>query len=124
MGRSTEAGDDATLLIRAMIAAANADGAIDPQERERILGKLETLQLSEEEHAFLDREFLSPADLDGIVRGVKTREMAQQVYAVSLLAIDVDTEAEREYMATLARNLGLDDSNVKRIQTELGVGKE
>jgi len=124
MTQSTEADHDPILLIRAMIAAANADGVIDQQERERILGKLETVRLSEEEHSFLARELLSPANVEGIVSLVKNREMAQQVYAVSLLAIDVDTEAEREYMETLARKLDLDEANVNRIRAELGIGNK
>lgn len=43
---------DAVLLIRAMIAAANADGVIDAQERSSILDKLKSVDLSQEEQQF------------------------------------------------------------------------
>ncbi|WP_319406052.1 tellurite resistance TerB family protein [uncultured Desulfosarcina sp.] len=110
---------EAVLLIRSMIAAANADGVIDQTERNHILERLQTIDLSPEEHTFIVRELLSPVDLETIVGGVTSPEMARQVYTVSLMAIDVDTEAERRYMDTLASRLGLDESTVGQIQHSL-----
>ena len=110
---------DAVLLIRAMIAAANADGVIDETEREAILGRLRTVDLSPEEQAFITQELFSPADLETIVRNVNSAELARQVYAVSLMAIEVDTEKERQYMDTLADRLGLDQVVVGEISRSL-----
>ena len=110
---------DAVLLIRAMIAAANADGVIDETEREAILGRLRTVDLSPEEQAFITQELFSPADLETIVRNVNSAELARQVYAVSLMAIEVDTEKERQYMDTLADRLGLDQAAVGEINRSL-----
>lgn len=112
---------DAVLLIRAMIAAANADGVIDETERNRILEKLKAVSLSEEEHSFIVHELLSPGDLESIAGQVDTPETARQVYAVSLVAIDVDTAAERDYLAALAQRMGLDDSATAAIKAELGL---
>jgi uncharacterized membrane protein YebE (DUF533 family) len=119
----SEDGQDVVLLIRAMIAAANADGMIDQEERNRILGKLETVDLTDQEHAFIARELLSPAGMEGIVSKVKSQEMAEQIYTVSLLAIEVDTDAERTYMNTLAQRLGLDEADVTDIHRKLGIEK-
>jgi uncharacterized membrane protein YebE (DUF533 family) len=119
----SEEGRDAVLLIRAMIAAANADGVIDQEERNRILGKLETVDLSEQEHSFVVRELLSPADMDNIVTAVTSREMGKQVYMVSLLAIEVDTDAERTYINTLAQRLGLEETDINDIHRKLGIEK-
>lgn len=116
-----ESGMRAVLMIRAMIAAANADGVIDDTERNRILKKLEALSLSDEEHSFIVKELLSPADLDQIAVQVDSMETAENVYTVSLLAIDIDTDAERTYMRTLANKLGLDDSILDKIHGELGI---
>ena len=110
---------DAVLLIRAMIAAANADGVIDQAERNQILERLRAVDLSPEEHGFIVQELLSPADLETIVAGVNSPELARQVVTVSLMAIDVDTEQERQYMETLASRLGLDESTVEQIQRSL-----
>ncbi len=116
-----EAGVHAVLMIRAMIAAANADGVIDETERNRILKKLEAVNLSDEEHSFIVKELLSPADLDQIAVQVDSPETAENVYMVSLLAIDIDTDAERTYMRTLADKLGLDDSILDKIHGNLGI---
>jgi len=118
-----EGSQDAVLLIRAMIAAANADGVIDQEERNRILGKLETIDFSEQEHSFVVRELLSPVGMESIVTQVKSPEMAKQIYTVSLLAIEVDTDAERTYINTLAQRLGLDESDVIEIHRKLGIEK-
>ena len=111
------------LLIRAMIAAANADGVIDEEERNGILKKLETMDLTDQEHSFIVNELLSPAGLGDIVSQVNTPEMAKKVYTVSLLAIEVDTDAERTYMNTLAQQLSLNESDLNDIYRKLGVEK-
>lgn len=120
---ATEAGQEAVLLIRAMIAAANADGVIDEEERNRILKKLETMDLSDQEHSFIVKELLSPARLEDIVAQIKSPKMARMVYMVSLLAIEVDTDAERAYMETLARQSSLNDSDLNDIYRTLGIEK-
>jgi uncharacterized membrane protein YebE (DUF533 family) len=120
-GDDSEGGQDAVLLIRAMIAAANADGVIDQEERNRILGKLETLDLSHQEHSFIVRELLSPVGMENIVTAVKSQKMAKQVYTVSLLTIEVDTDAERTYINTLAQRLGLDESDINDIHRKFGI---
>ena len=112
---------DAVLLIRAMIAAANADGVIDETEREAILGRLRTVDLSPEEQAFIMQELFSPADLETIVSSVNSAQLARQVYAVSLMAIEVDTERERQYMDALANRLGLDQAAVAEITRGLEI---
>jgi uncharacterized membrane protein YebE (DUF533 family) len=118
-----KAGQEAVLLIRAMIAAANADGVIDEEERNRILKKLETADLSDQEHSFIIKELLSPTGLEDIVAQVKSPEMAKKVYSVSLLAIEVDTDAERTYMNTLARQMNLNESDLNDIYRTLGIDK-
>ena len=120
---ATEAGQEAVLLIRAMIAAANADGVIDKDERNRILKKLETLDLSNQEHSFIVKELLFPAGLEDIAAQVKSPEMAKMFYTVSLLAIEVDTDAERTYMNTLAQRIGLTESDIDDIYRTLGIEK-
>ena len=107
------------LLIRAMIAAANADGVIDAQERANILDRLKSSELSAEERDFIVSELLSPQDFEGIAAAVTSPELARQVYLVSLMAIEVDTEAERTYMANLARRLGLSEENVAEINASM-----
>jgi len=110
---------EAVILIRAMIAAANADGIIDHTERENILKRLQTIDLSPEEHRFIVQELLSPADLETIVSSVNRPDLARQVYMASMMAVEVDTEKERRYMEDLANRLGLDKPTVDQIQRSL-----
>lgn len=112
---------DAVLLIRAMIAAANADGFIDAKEKRRILKRFQTLDLSELEHTFIAGELSSPANLDQIVSQVESPEIAVQIYAVSLMAIDVDTDTEHRYMDGLARRLDIDNEKQRWIHEKLGI---
>jgi uncharacterized membrane protein YebE (DUF533 family) len=97
----------AMLLIRAMIAAANADGQITPDERQRITSKLEQAGAGPEERAVLARELESPRSADQIVREVKDQETAVQVYLASRLAMNPDTAAERAYLDFLAARLNI-----------------
>ena len=113
------AGSEAVLLIRAMIAAANADGVIDQDERNQIIQRLRSIELSPEEQAFITQELLSPADLATIVAGVTSEALARQVYTVSLMAIEVDTPQEVQYMASLADRLGIDPATVDEINRSL-----
>jgi uncharacterized membrane protein YebE (DUF533 family) len=109
------------LLIRAMIAAANADGSIDPQERQQIESRLSAVNLSSEEQAFVDRELASPCRLADILSAVSSPDLARQVYTVSLVAITIDTDTERAYIQDLSRGLGLSPDDVAGIHGRLGV---
>jgi hypothetical protein len=114
---------DAILMIRAMIAAAYADGMLDSQEMKNIMDRMESAGLDNEERQFILREFSNPADIDTIIGEVNTPAMAQQVYAVSLMAIEVDTDKEREYLDTLARRLFLSGAVIAGIHESLGKSK-
>jgi len=111
----------ATLLLRAMINAAKADGQIDQKEMERILGKLQEAGSDASARDFVISEMGKPLDLNGLVAAVKTPHQAVQVYAASLLAIDVDTPAETKYLAQLAQALKLGPDVVAQINGAMGV---
>ncbi|MCD7060219.1 tellurite resistance TerB family protein [Pelagibacterium xiamenense] len=102
-------------LVRAMIAAAKADGRVDADEKERIFGRLEAMDLSAEEKAFVFDELATPLDLDAVVRGADTPEHAAEIYAASLVAITADTASERAYLETLANRLKLPAALVTEI---------
>lgn len=114
--------DLASLVVRAMINAAKADGEIDATEKQRILGKLAEDGADAEAHAFVEAEMHKSLDTAALVRDVAGRaDVAIQVYAASLLAIEVDTPVEEEYLRTLAQALGLDAATVAQIHQTLGV---
>jgi uncharacterized membrane protein YebE (DUF533 family) len=94
-------------LLRAMIAAAKADGRIDAEENQRIFARLETLDLDPQCKAFVFDELSSPLNVDAVVAGADTPEHAAEIYAASLVAIEADTPAEKAYLQMLAARLGL-----------------
>lgn len=108
------------LLVRAMIAAAKADGQVDDQEMERIVGKIDTDGVSDEERRFVSDELNAPVDIAGLAAGATSPVVAAEVYAASLLAIDVDTPEEAGYLRDLAAALGLDATTVARLHELTG----
>ena len=114
--------NDAQIIVKAMINAAKADGRIDDAEIKKIIGKLQEDGLTEEEKQFFIEEANKPLDIDEIVRLAGNRpELAAQIYTASLLAIEVDTPAEQQYMRELAEKLGLDPAVTEHIHQFLGM---
>lgn len=95
------------LLIRTMIAAANADGHIDAAERDTILARARDGGLNEETLAWLEAEIAKPQTLGQVIANGRA-DLAAETYAAAALAITVDTEAERNWLDALARGLQLD----------------
>ena len=113
---------DAEIIVKAMINAAKADGRIDDNEIQKIVGKLQEDGLTEEEKELFMTEASKPMDIDAVIASAGGRpEMAAQIYSASLLAIEVDTPAEQQYMQQLAQGLGLDPQVIDHIHKFLGV---
>jgi uncharacterized membrane protein YebE (DUF533 family) len=108
------------LVLRAMIAAAKADGEIGEDEIQRIVGRIGANGLSEDERQFLIDELRRPLDLAALVAGVPNEAVAAEVYAASLLAIELDTPAEAAYLRDLARALRLDGDTLTRLHQITG----
>jgi uncharacterized membrane protein YebE (DUF533 family) len=107
-------------LVRAMIAAAKADGQIDAEEKQAIFDKLQTMPLSAEEKAFVFDELASPLDINAVVARADTPAHAAEIYAASLVAMRPDSAAERDYLEALAYKLRLDPGLVAEIHREAG----
>lgn len=106
----------AAVLVRAMIAAAKADGHIDETERQRILGQVDALGLEAPDREFLFAELTGPLDVAAVAAGADSEETAMEIYAASLLCIDIDSVAERRYLDDLARRLRLDPGLARSIE--------
>jgi hypothetical protein len=107
---------EAMLLIQAMIAAANCDYEIDADERARIVRTMEEAGLDESERKVLTDELEHPKDIASIAARATTPAMRRDVYLASEMAIDADTKAEQNYLAKLARQLGLGDEEVAELR--------
>lgn len=107
----------AQVVLMAMINAAKADGRIDPQEAERIVGQLDRMGADQKVRDFVFEEMAGPLDTRAMVEAArKSPELAAQVYAATLLAVEVDTAAENHYLEELQRALGLPEAVAARIE--------
>lgn len=109
----------AALMLRAMIQAAKSDGTLDDAEQAKLVDQLGG-DVDNEEAAFVRAEMGRPVNVDALVAEVP-EGMEQQIYAVSLLGIDLDSQPEAEYLHKLARGLGLEARAVNDIHAQLGV---
>jgi uncharacterized membrane protein YebE (DUF533 family) len=106
----------ALVLIRAMIAAAKADGHIDDEERRKIGDKLALSGIGSEAEQFLNDELAKPANMDELVAAATTDAQKVELYTASRLAITSDTRAERGYLDLLAGRLNMPDTLVDHIE--------
>jgi len=110
------------LILKAMINAAKADGRIDEGEIQRILGKLQETGVDEEARQFILTEMRKPMETEKLVAAAKGYpELAAEMYGASLLAIEVDTSAEKQYLDRLAAGLGLHPEVARRIKEAVGL---
>jgi uncharacterized membrane protein YebE (DUF533 family) len=112
----------AGLIIKAMINAAKADGQIDKDEVQRIIGKLGEAGLDQKTRDFVLAEMNKPMDTEELVAAAQGNpQLAAQLYAASLLGIEVDTPGERAYLEDLAKKLGLVPQAVTNLENTLGL---
>jgi uncharacterized membrane protein YebE (DUF533 family) len=117
-----ELASNAELVLRAMINAAKADGRVDETEIRRILGKVQESGADAQALEHLSAELKKPMETEALVAAAKASpELAVQLYSASLLAIEVDTPQETQYLQGLAAALGLEPELTQRIHQELGL---
>lgn len=110
------------LVLKAMINAAKADGQIDEEEIHRIVGKLQEAGADAEDQRYVLTQMQKPMETEDLITAVKGRpELAAQVYAASLMAIEVDTPAEKAYLGQLASGLGLTPGVTGKIEQMVGL---
>ncbi len=101
--------DAAQLYIRAMIAAAAADGRIDDAEQAKVIGGLKQAGLDAEAEEFLANALNNPVSPQDLANAVSSPEEAIQVYTAARMAIEPDTRGEQQFLASLAAALGIDN---------------
>lgn len=107
--------DTALLLVRAMVAAADADGTISADERARIMAHADEAGADAEDRRALERELANPRPLDELLGQVRDRETAEEFYLASRMAVDGTTEANRAYLGRLRERLGLGEQEAAEI---------
>ncbi len=110
------------IVLRAMINAIKADGRVDQNEVNRMMGKFSELGVDAEGQRHLMTQLQQPMETEKLIAAAKNQpDLAAQIYAASLLAIEVDTQAEKNYLDQLATGLGLAPQVTGRIQQMVGL---
>lgn len=112
------------LLLRAMVAAAHADGKLEPSERGVIFERIARLDIASADKAELWDQLDHPVGIDALAASAATPERAAAVYAAALLAIEVDSAQERAWLSQLAARLRLAPELVASLHSEAGVAPE
>ncbi|MDR0279926.1 MAG: tellurite resistance TerB family protein [Paucimonas sp.] len=96
-------------ILKALVAAAKADGHVDARERELIEGEFVKLSGNDRDlQHWLHAELNKPLDPADVARAATTPEMAAEMYLASVLLVDEQHFMERAYLDELARQLRLD----------------
>lgn len=102
-------------ILKALVAAAKADGHIDERERAMIDGELSKLGGDPALQQWLRTELNKPLDPAEVASAASTPEIAAEMYIASLILVDEEHFMERAYLDELAKQLKLDPG----LKTEL-----
>ncbi len=105
-------------LLKAMIAAAKADGHIDAFERQRIDQAIGKMGLGSEAAALFQEELRKPLNPAEIASAAESPEAAAEIYLMSRMVVDLDHPQERSYLEQLATALDLDDDLVQHLDQQ------
>ena len=110
--------EEVYILLKAMVNAAKSDGHIDADERKKIIDFMG--DMSKVEQMFVDQELQKELHIEEFLKEIP-KGMEEQVYYMSLFAIDLDNESEREYLEMLSTRLNLPYRVVDSIHESLDV---
>ena len=102
-------------ILKALVAAAKADGHVDERERALIEGEFVKLDQDPQLQQWLHAELHKPLDPADVARAASTPEMAAEMYIASVMLVDEEHFMERAYLDELAKQLKLDPA----LKTEL-----
>lgn len=106
-------------VLVAMIQGAKADGHIDADEHARIFQQVEALALDSEAKAFVMDELAAPQDVGRVAAYASGAEVATELYAAALLAMDPDTATERQFLTRLRTALNLDHDLAAQVEAAI-----
>ena len=106
------------VCIQAMIAAAKSDGKIDSKENRKLHEAIMKAKLGAAETDLVFDLLESHIDLDQLAEAIVHEDHKAQVYLAAFLAIEVDQDAEREFLDSLAAKLGLNPAFARFLEHE------
>jgi uncharacterized membrane protein YebE (DUF533 family) len=118
----SEAEDHSRAVLKALVAAAKADGHIDAREQQLIDEELGKLADDASVRDWLKRELNKPLDPEEVASAAGSLEMASEMYLVSLMMVDEQSYMERAYLRELARHLKLDPALRSNLEAQARQG--
>ncbi|WP_439550344.1 DUF533 domain-containing protein [Falsiroseomonas sp.] len=110
---------ESLLLIRAMIAAAKADGAVDATERRAIAEQLDAAGLEADERDFVLADFDKPLAPEALAKQATDPMLRARLYAAAVAAMGEITPPERDWLDRLAKAMKLDRAAAAAIEERL-----
>jgi uncharacterized membrane protein YebE (DUF533 family) len=94
-------------MLKALIAAAKADGHMDEREQGLVHAELQRIEADAATRAWVDTELRRPVEPAEVAAAASGPEMAAEIYLASLLVVDQTSTMERAYLDALATELRL-----------------
>ncbi|KII76867.1 tellurite resistance TerB family protein [Vibrio renipiscarius] len=107
------------LIIKAMIAAAKADGHVDNDEMAQIESAIEQSGADQELRELIHQELNKPLDPTQIARLASSPQQAAEVYLASLLVVDEQNFMEKAYLQELAKQLQLAPEVIQQLEIQV-----
>lgn len=95
-------------ILRALIAAAKADGRIDDAEKQMISTEIGRHTDDPQLQQWLDDEVAKPLDASEVAQSATDPGMASEMYLASVMLVDNQQDAERNYLDELAAALQIE----------------
>lgn len=102
----------AGLMLKCMIQAVKCDGALDADEKQKLMSQLG--DATEAEMKFVNAELAAPLDIEGLAKQIP-QGLEAQAYMMSLMAINLDNRNEAQYLNSLAQALDLEKEQVNAV---------
>lgn len=101
------ANERSEILIKAMLAAAKADGKIDEEETQEIKAQIQRLGLDHSIEDLMHSGVVTPLSAKSVAKLAHNMNIAIEIYLVSVLMTSTENVQEQRYMASLAKALEL-----------------
>jgi len=95
-------------VLRALIAAAKADGRIDDKEKQMISAEIGRHTDDPQLQQWLDAEVARPLNAADVAQSATDPAIAAEMYLASVMVVDDQQDAERNYLDELAAALKID----------------
>ncbi len=108
-----------TRILKAMIAAAKADGHIDNTEMARIEQALDEMGVDQQVRQLVQTEMNKPLDPAEVARLATSPQQASEIYLASLIVVDEQNFMEKAYLQELAKQLNLAAEVVAQLEHQV-----